>query len=203
MRPSILALLLTATPALADGDLVGRCAGDTYATCPVNLTAGDDYDFHAPEADGSSTLRLLDPSGNEVFGETAPSDGNDSTEIRARVTGTYRLEVRSDPERPAGGAAIELYTDCRADASTRCSLKPGGKASGATTGSPDTDGYLVRLPGGRRYVLSFGAGYGDLSCASGYHRKNHKGEFTIFPRNDTTCLFDISRAQGPYSLSVR
>lgn len=203
MRPSILAaVLLFPLPALADGDLVGSCFdNDTsnYASCPVNLTAGSDYDFHAVEADGTSVLRLLDPSGDPALETTAPSDGNLSVEVRAKLTGTYRLEVRSDPARPAGGAGIELYTDCRADERTRCVLA--GKASGATTGTDDVDGWRVRLSGRRRHALAFPAGaYSTLRCDDGSYRQNHKGSFTVWPRRDTACLFTISRASGPYGL---
>jgi hypothetical protein len=153
MRVATAALVLglSATAARADGAAVGFCEGKgANATCPVNLVQGQDYDFYFSGVgrwdDGGAAL--VDPSGHVVLSYWTQTKIPFGVEFRAAASGKYLIVVNTRRTFYAG-----LATDCRADVTTRCVLKPGDTVQGARTTVGDVDFYRVRLVHGRTYTF--------------------------------------------------
>src|SRR4051794_13903428 len=143
---------------MADGVLVGECGAlESTKGCPVNLTKGQDYDFHGVESTGG-LIQLVNPMGQVTISQQATTDGNTSTEFGAAYTGTYQLRVVEDCTGCGAEAGVQLFTDCRRDAKTTCLLPVGGQATVVTTGTDDVDGVRSRLTRGRVYTYTYPTG---------------------------------------------
>src|SRR4051794_23041315 len=76
-----------------------------------------------------------------------------SQEFRAAYSATYQVKVSTN----GGFNMAELYTDCRADAKTLCTLVPGNTKPGADTAVADRDWYQSNLQRGKVYTVTLAA----------------------------------------------
>jgi hypothetical protein len=160
---------LVAPEAWAAQDYVGNVDAD--ASQPqdartVSLTAGQDYIINANGTAGHVVLR--DPQGKVVADlatDTAWTFG-----FRAAYTASYQLSAKAGRTSSGdlGIAEGDLYTDCRADPNTRCTLTLGRGKLGYIYAPPDVDWYKVQLTKGQRYYFMSDriTGYGLLTLRS-------------------------------------
>jgi hypothetical protein len=231
MRAVITAILLAASPALAQSVPSGQIpvtiglglhsgtfetAGnvDTYR---VKLQQGQDYALGVSVgSNGWGEWTVRGPTGT-VLGRADAGDGDSGWgfEFRAGRTGYFTIEGRhADGELPLG-YSFRLYSDCRDDPKTQCTIQAGQTQGHTLAFGEGVD--LVKLAGltrGRTYTaalldgvhagLAVTDGAGKVVAGGGESDTSvtfKAGPATIFLRIRGWDAF--GGAAGPYRLSLR
>jgi hypothetical protein len=188
-------------------------ASQPQDTQNVPLSAGQDYILGVNGTAGDVYLR--DPQGKVVA--HLPATHTLSYTFRAAYTASYQLSAKSG-RTSSGDVGIvwgDLYTDCRADAKTLCTLKPNIGKLGYISDPADYDWYKVQLKKGQRYYfmsdVTSGEGFLTLRSPKGklIKRVTVGGDVGIIeyraPTTGTYFLatsFDPSRGAAAYSFEL-
>lgn len=222
MKALALAAMLAATPALAQaatklslgkairGDLPTVGSVDQFA---VYLKAGKDYAFEVLTIDDAlAKWTLRAPSGAILHSEETGESDSYGFELKAPVTGTYRLEgrsVRNDGE--LNTYLVRVARDCSDHLPTDCYLNLGATQSRRADYGYDID--YVRLAGlaaGKTYTVSITAGSGDVDptirLVNGQDTVLDEGQSITFKAATTTLYVrfrqDDDSGGGPYKLTL-
>lgn len=132
----------------------------------VRLTKGQDYAVRfSAVGEQFASLTLRDPNRKAVGTVPSDIDTDGGLEYRAKVTGTYFVDVRRgvDPNfQPGDGYAVAVAPDCRDAASTTCTLRPGKPQRRVTLYLKDWDRFALNLVAGRKYALTVTKENGDV-----------------------------------------
>lgn len=174
-----------------------------------------DYALEVLTGDDCSTWTVRAPGGAVVRSELLGCDDESwGFEFRTGKAGTYTLEGRNDSWGEDGGYQWRIVTDCRADAKTQCSIRPGRTQGHGLAYGLELDWIkLAGLRTGRRYTLEIVEGRfaGLLGVFNG------RGQIKVAPSSEGKVTFrapsaiwyavveslDDSQSGHTYRLSLR
>jgi hypothetical protein len=102
---------------------------DTYR---IQLTQGQDYAFGAiTPGDTNAFWTIKGPTGAILFSKEVGEDEGDGFEFRAGRTGTFTIQAQEEYGYYPVKYTFRIDKDCRANAKTKCTIKPGATKNGA------------------------------------------------------------------------
>jgi hypothetical protein len=224
-RPAIVAAMLAATPAWAQ-------SSPTPIADPRQLTSGSfesvgevdrftvqlkeakDYALEVLTGDDCSTWTVRAPGGAVVRRlELGCEDESWGFEFRTGKAGTYTLEGRADSlESDTAGYQWRIVTDCRADAKTKCSIRPGQTQGHGLAYGLERDWIkLAGLTTGRRYLLALQGEFAIMAVVNGQGQvkaiMSGSGQIAFKAPSATWYVFienvDDSESGHTYQLSLK
>jgi hypothetical protein len=218
MQKIILAALLAATPALAQEPPTTLQASATTGTglnrgtfeaagdldrYRVALVQGQDYAFGVQVQEGDGRWIVKGPTGTVLRDDVSGENEGWGFEFRAGRSGYYTIEGRE-----AGSAVypvhytFRLNKDCRDDAKTQCTIRPGASRGNIFAHGNDVEWVkLTNVSAGRTYTATLTTGLkAGLTLRTSEGAAVASGDKSIsFKAPAGTLFIVVARPDDPYT----